>query len=257
MSSDQSDASSNKTTKPHRKRKPKQRGYKYWTTEEDRLLIGMWGLSGVRTIRTSIKRSEASIYQRARRLCLAAQSQGKATREEAARALGMSSATLQNLMDSCAVLSPPTAPISQKGSSRVAYRHRSVDMSEMEEIVKQRDTRTATCAGYAKSLGIHERLIGAPMQRKGLRYPVGKGGHFRAPEGVFVEVRAKKLGIWCDVWKAVIESDFGKTAPWYLCLICHDIIVGGGKTPAWTNIAGVSSGTMDLCKEIVKKVTTK
>lgn len=240
-----------------RARKPKQRGYKYWTTAEDRLLIKLWGKAGVRTIRSSIKRTETSIYQRARRLGLRAQSQGKATRSAASRALGMDSATLQNLMNECAVASPPAAPVSQKGSSRVAYRHTSVDLVEMEEIVKQRDSRTMTCAGYAKSLGIHERLIGAPMQRKGLRYPVGKGAHFRAPEGVFVEVRAKKLGIWCDVWKAVIESDFGKTAPWYLCLICHDIIVGGGKTPAWTNIAGVSSGTMDLCRNIVRKVTTK
>lgn len=249
-------ASTDKSRAP-RKPKPKQRGYKYWTTKEDRLLIKLWGKAGVRTIRNSIKRSEPSIYQRARKLGLRAQSQGKVTREVASRALGMSSATLQNLMDSCAVACPPAAPVSQRGSARVAYRHTSVDLIEMEEIVRQRDTRTATCAGYARSIGIHERLIGAPMQRKGLRYPVGKGGHFRAPEGVFVEVRAKKLGIWCDVWKAVIESDFGKTAPWYLCLICHDIIVGGGKTPAWTNIAGVSSGTMDLCKEIVKKVTSK
>lgn len=240
-----------------RTRKPKQRGYKYWTQEEDRLLLRLWGKCGVRTIRKKIKRTEPSIYQRARRLGLRAQSQGKMTRDEAARALGMSSATLQNLMDSCAVSSPPAAPISQRGSSRLAYRRTSVDLSDMEEIVRQRDKRTATCAGYARSIGIQERLLGAPMERKGLRYHVGKGREFRAPEGVFAEVRSKKLGIWCDIWKAVINSDLGRVAPWYVCLICYDMIVGGGKPPEWTNNIGVSAKVMSLCRSIVERVTTK
>lgn len=199
-----------------------------WTPEHDRLLRRNWGASE-RLLRDLLGRTAPAIRARASALRLGSQSRGLVAVSVASQRLGLSKAGLETVLREFGVRVDLRAPVPQKWFAR-AYRHRVVELDQVEELFAQRERRTTTQQGWCVEHGRADAWLGPRLARLGVPSGAARRARHRVPIGVFDEVAAGAPGRWCAVWRAALASAAERPvcAPWLLALIAWDLALPEG-----------------------------
>lgn len=205
-----------------------------WTPREDKLLRDRWGEDVGRTLARKLRRTETSIYQRAQRLGLPPQMQGRASVARACAKLGVWHDTLYRLLAECGMRPQRAALVRQHPREAKRYRLLAVDPDAAEALLAVRDRRTLRLSEWAERAGVCSVSVLHRLRKAGL-VPAA-GGHVRYPVALLDEVdrargRAVASGPWVDLWRAVLSLAGLPCAPWAAALAARDVAAGD---VAWT-----------------------
>lgn len=215
----------------------KSKDYRRWTPAEDRTLRLLWGERSVETVRRFLRRTRTAILERARKLKLPPQRQGKQTMRESARTIGIAPGTLKKIMRDCGYVPIKAVPISAKRSNGASWLD--VDVEAASALIVTRDNRTCVLGIYCQRHALRPDGFLAKLKREGIYYYRMKKSQRHYPLGLLDEVRNDAPGTWTAAWKAVMDAQPTSPAiePWFVCLALHDRLHGTEAEKAWLDDA--------------------